>query len=136
MQAVAEADDQGRVVLTSHVVPRVATTFRHASHLTVASGAVLLIPSGYLFQRLMFSTEVYVPPARSLLLWGGTLGGLAMWAFVNLLIWPSLKLLLGQTPAEADAKAVARERIATFARLNLALSVPVIFVMVAAAHLY
>jgi uncharacterized membrane protein len=59
-----------------------------------------------------------------------------MWALVNMLIWPSLKVVLGETPADADAKATARARVATFARVNLILSVPVIFAMVAAAHLY
>ena len=136
MQAMAEADEQGRALLMKRVVARVATTFRHASHLAVASGVLLLVTSGYMLSGLLYSSEVYVPPLRSVLLWSGALGGLAMWVFVNVLIWPSLQILLGQTSAEADVKAAARQRIATFARLNLVLSVPVVFAMVAAAHLY
>jgi uncharacterized membrane protein len=135
MQAVAEADEQGRAVLMKRVVPRVATTFRYASHLTIASGVLLLISGAYMLDWLVYAAEVHIPPLRSALLWSGVLGGLAMWAFVNMLIWPSLEILLGET-ANADAKGAARARIATFARLNLALSVPVTFVMVAAAHLY
>jgi uncharacterized membrane protein len=135
MQAIAEADENGRAVLMQRVVPRVAMTFRHASHLTVASGVLLLVTTGYLFNWLLFPAEVFVPPMRNLLLWSGALGGLAMWVFVNVLIWPSLKVVLGATPAEAGVKAQARERIATFARLNLVLTVPVTLVMVAAAHL-
>jgi uncharacterized membrane protein len=135
MQVVAEADEQGRALLMRRVVPRVAATFRHASHLTVASGVLLLITSGYMLDWLVYAAEVHVPPLRGALLWSGALGGLAMWAFVNMLIWPSLQILLGEA-ADADAKEAARARVATFARLNLVLSVPVTFVMVAAAHLY
>jgi uncharacterized membrane protein len=135
MRAVAEADEQGRALLMRRVVPRVAATFRHAAHLTVASGVLLLITSGYMFDWLVYAAEVHVPPLRGALLWSGVMGGLAMWVFVNMLIGPSLQILLGET-ADADAKGAARARIATFARLNLVLSVPVTFVMVAAAHLY
>jgi uncharacterized membrane protein len=136
LRAVTEADDAGRATLMQRVVPRVATTFRHASHLTLLSGALLLVTGGYTLERLLYAAEVHIPPMRAVLLWGGVAGGLAMWLFVNMLIWPSLKVVLGETPADADAKAAARTRVATFARVNLILSVPVIFAMVAAAHLY
>jgi len=135
LNALAEADEQGRAVLMKSIVPRVAKTFRHASHLTVASGVLLLITSGYMLGSLVYATEVHMPPPRNVLLWSGVLGGGAMWAIVNLMIWPSLAVILGQT-ADAGAKAAARARIAMLARINLALSVPVTFVMVAAAHLY
>jgi hypothetical protein len=38
--------------------------------------------------------------------------------------------------ADGEAKAAARQRVRSFARINLLLSIPVIFVMVAATHLY
>ncbi len=136
LRAVAEADDAGRAMLLQRVVPRVATTFRHASHLTLLSGALLLVTGGYMLEGLLYSAEVHIPPMRAVLLWSGVAGGIAMWLFVEMLIWPSLKVVLGETPADADAKATARARVATFARVNLILSVPVIFAMVAAAHLY
>jgi uncharacterized membrane protein len=58
-----------------------------------------------------------------------------MWAFVNFVIWPSLKIVLGQTAGDADAKALARQTVKRYARLNLVLAVPVTFAMVSAAHL-
>ena len=70
-------------------------------------------------------------PAR-----GVTLAGAAMWVFVNLRIWPNLRIVLGQVPADPAAIAVARETVRFYARLNLVLALPVTFVMVAAAHLY
>ena len=59
----------------------------------------------------------------------------AMWAIVHFAIWPSLKIVLGETAADADARDGARKALARFARINLVLSLPVTFAMVAAAHL-
>lgn len=132
--ALAEADDAGKAAILKRIAPRVAVAFRHASHVTILSGVLLLVTTGYLLDRWIFSSAVFIPPLRNIMLWGGTIGGLAMWAFVHFVIWPALQVVLSD--AAADAKAVARGRIATYARLNLVLSLPVTFVMVAAAHLY
>jgi len=136
LSAVQSADEAGRRTLMTLVVPRVAHSFRHASHLTLVSGVLLLFTSGYLLGSFVFPTEVYIPPSRTLLLWAGVLGGLAMWAFVHAIIWPNLRIVLGQVPGDAAAKDAARQQVRIFARLNLILSVPVTFLMVAAAHLY
>ncbi len=136
LSALQSADDAGRRSLMTLVVPRVAHSFRHASHLTLLSGVLLLFSSGYLLGSFVFPTEVYIPPSRTLLLWLGILGGLAMWAFVHFIIWPNLQIVLGQVPGDAAVKDQARQQIKIFARFNLILSIPVTFLMVAAAHLY
>jgi len=136
LAALQQVDDPGRRALMSAVVPRVAHSFRHASHLTLLSGVLLLLTTGYLLDWLVFSTPVYIPTARALLLWSGVLGGLAMWAFVHFVIWPNLRIVLGEAPGNAQAKERARQQVRTYARLNLVLAVPVTFVMVAAPHLY
>lgn len=136
LAALQQVDEPGRRALMTAVVPRVAQAFRHASHLTLVSGVLLLVTTGYLFGSFVFSTPVYVPAGRALLLWAGVLGGVVMWAFVHFIIWPNLRIVLGQPPAEPGAVERARSEIKTYARLNLALSVPVTFAMVAAPHLY
>ena len=118
------------------VVPRVAATFRMASHITLMTGGLLLVTTGYLFDRWVFQSAVYVPPMKALLLWGGVVAAMAMWVIAQLVIWPALRILIGEVPGDAPAKAAARARVRTFARLNLVLAIPVTFVMVAAAHLY
>lgn len=132
--ALDEADDAGRGLIHKLIVPRVAHAFRHAAHLTLVSGVLLLISTGYLFDRWVFSSAVYIAPMRSVLLWSGVIAGALMWGFVQFVIWPNLQIVLGS--AEAEAKAAARQRVRRFARLNLILSIPVTFVMVAATHLY
>jgi len=130
------ADEPSRSFLHKAVVPRVAWWFRHASTTVVASGALLLILAGYLLPSLVYGTAVYVPPARALLLWGGVLGGLVMWMFVHMYVWPSMQVVIGIRPGDDAAKTRARARVVLFARLNLVLSLPVVLAMVAAAHLY
>ena len=133
--AIAEADAPGRAAIMKHIVPRVALTFRQASHVVVASGVLLLVTSGYLLNGLMFGSPVFVPPARNLLLWAGVLASLAMYMFVHMMIWPGLRKVLALETATADEVAAARGKVAVYARWNLVLSVPVTVAMVAAAHL-
>jgi uncharacterized membrane protein len=130
------ADDPTRNFLHEAMVPRVAWWFRHASTVAVASGALLLLLSGYLLPSIVYGSGVYVPPERAVLLWAGVIGALAMWMFVHMYIWPNMQVVLGMRPGDADAKVQARARVVMYARLNLVLSVPVTLAMVAAAHLY
>lgn len=134
--AVAETDQPGRAAIMKHIVPRVAATFRHASHLTVATGVVLLVTSGYLAGQIVYASPVLLAAPRNVLMIAGTLGALAMYMFVHMMIWPGLRIVLGIEPADADKIAAARTRVAIYARWNLVLSVPVLAAMVAAAHLY
>lgn len=136
LAALQQADDAGRRTLLTAVVPRVAHAFRHGSHLTLLTGLLLLVTTGYLFNWLVFSAPVYVSPPRAALLWSGVIGGVAMWAFVHFIIWPNLKVVLDEAAGDAGAKEEARRQVRTFARLNLVLALPVTFTMVAAAHLY
>ncbi|MET0193242.1 MAG: hypothetical protein ABW200_07695 [Hyphomicrobiaceae bacterium] len=134
--ALQGADDQVRGFFAKSVIPQVAVWYRHASTLAVASGAILLVTSGYLMPGLAYATEVGTPPARAVLLWAGVLGGLAMWMFVHMYIWPNVQVMIGLRVGDAEAKARARDKVVLFARLNLILAVPVTLAMVAAAHLY
>ncbi len=130
------ADEPSRGFLHKAVVPSVAWWFRHASTVAVVSGVLLLLQAGYLLPSLVYGAGVYVSSARALLLWGGVVGALAMWMFVHMYIWPNIQVVLGIRPGDDAAKAAARARVILFARLNLVLSLPVVFAMVAAAHLY
>lgn len=131
--ALAAADDAGRRTLLQHVVPKVAAMFSHASHLVLLTGLSLLVSAGYLSRA---SAGQGLPPIRHAMLWLAVLGGLAMWAIVHLRIRPALRIVLGgEGIAPADRQA-ARERVHLWARANLALSVPVTVLMVAAPHLY
>ncbi len=132
--AVAEADQPARGAIMKHIVPRVALTFRQASHLTVVTGALLLFTSGYLGGSLVYSSAVFIPTSRNILMWAGVLAAMAMYMFVHMMIWPGLRLVLGIETRTPEQIAAARAKVATYARWNLVLSVPVTLAMVAAAH--
>lgn len=134
--AVVSADDAGRGTLFRFVVPHVATIFRHTSHLVILSGVLLLLPTGYVLAPWVFGAPVHMSSAKLLLLWGAVIGALAMWAFVHMIIWPNLQIVLGERPGNAPAKAAARAKVALYARANLLLAIPVTVLMVAAAHLF
>jgi len=130
------ADEMQRERLGRLLVPSVAAWVRHASTATVLAGVLLLVSAGYLFPALVYGSSVYIPLPRAALLWPAVVGALAMWMFVHMYIWPSMQIALGLRPGDAAAKARAEARITGFARLNLILAVPVLFAMLAAAHLY
>ncbi len=134
--AVVGADDAGRATLFRLVVPKVATLFRHASHLVLLSGALLLLPTGYLLASWVYGAPIHMPMTKALLLWGAAAGAVAMWVFVHVIIWPNLQIVLGAQPGSAEEKAAARAKVALYARANLLLAVPVTVLMVAAAHLF
>lgn len=136
LAAVAEADDAGRATLMKLIVPRVALTFRRAAHVTVLTGFGLLLTTGYLFDRWVFLSAVYIPPWKGVLLWSGVVAAIAMWAIVHMILWPAIRSLISENVTAPAEKAAARARVRTWARINLVLAIPVTFVMVAAAHLY
>jgi uncharacterized membrane protein len=59
-----------------------------------------------------------------------------MYGFVHMVIWPGLRIVLGQEPADEATVSAARARVAAYARWNLILALPVTVAMIAAAHLY
>lgn len=134
--AMRDADDGAKAFMFKNVIPNTFWWVRHASTVTVASGILMLIAAGYLLPSILYGSGVYVAPARATLLWLGVLGALAMWMFVNMYIWPGLRIVLGITPGDAAAKTAAHAKVKTYARLNLILALPVTVAMVAAAHLY
>lgn len=133
-KALTSADEAMRPFLLRQIAVPCAHLFRWASHVVVASGALLLVTSGYLLDRLVFGSAVYVPTPRALSLWIGAAGGLAMWIIAHRVLWPNLELLLDPQSADA-AKVRARAVLLTGARTNLVLAMPVTLAMIAAAHL-
>ena len=133
--AFAGASEGQRAFMAQAVIPQVANWMRHASTTVVASGVLLLFTAGYLLGALTYGAAVYVSPMREGLLWLAVLAALAMWTMLHMYIWPAMQVALGLRAGDAEAKQRAAARVRLLARLNLILAVPVLFAMVAAAHL-
>src|SRR5262245_45097824 len=121
--AMTEADEAQHGFIAKAIVTRVALWFRHASTLTVAAGMLLLLAGGYVLPNVIYGSGVFVPPARSVLLWLGALGGIVMWTFVHMYIWPAMQVVLGLRAASPEIRTQSLAKVRTFARLNLVLAV-------------
>ncbi len=121
LKALKACADAERPVIVRHIAGPVAQLFTGAAHATLLTGVVMLIPIGAaVHQRILLMLAV--------------LGGIAMWAIVQFILRPNVARITGKAAASDAEKAIARQAILTWARVNLVLAIPVSVVMLVAAH--
>jgi uncharacterized membrane protein len=106
--------------LSRHVLPRALFYFRWAAVVTWLAGAALLgsrFSDAFLLRNGMAGIGIGA--------WLGTI----MLANVWLVIWPNQKRVLGLVEADSAQKATARRTAFLVSRLNLVLSIPMLFFM-------
>lgn len=131
--AVEGADEGTRPLLVKSIVPKAAYWFRQAASLTVVTGLLLLLAQGRLVETLTLNTRYGLSFKDPVLLLGlGSWIGIIMLALVHAVIWPSLRIVIGEV---AGDKTTARARARTYARVNLVLSFPVLLLMLASRGL-
>ena len=116
--------------VAKYIAPVALFWFRYAALVTVIIGLVLAeqLERGYLADALMLRqprTTIGV----------GIWLGLIMAANVWFIIWPNQKRALGIVEVEADAKARAATTAMMASRTNLILSLPMLYCMIAGAHI-
>lgn len=116
--------------VTKYIAPVALFWFRYAALVTVLVGLILaeLLQPGYLRDALMLQ-----PNKRTIGV--GIWLGLIMAANVWFIIWPNQKKALGMVEVEADAKARAASTAMMASRTNLILSLPMLYCMIAGAHI-
>jgi uncharacterized membrane protein len=124
----AAAADGTAAGISKHVAPRALLYFRWAAVVTVLAGAMLL--GANLPDALLFRQKAYVPIGV------GAWLGLIMLFNVWVLIWPNQKKILGLAPATDEEKAKARRVAFLASRTNTALSMPMLFFMVASGGVF
>ncbi len=130
-------DDAGRAVLAKWIAPGVAMWFRQTSHIAVAAGLLLAWMNGYLLEALTLGAIEGFAVPKHVMIGLGMWIGIAMWVLVHHFIWPNMRIMLGLVPDKSkEERFAARVRMRNFARMNLVLSLPVTFAMVAARSLY
>ena len=123
--ATKDIDGPGPAAIMKYIVPRALLWFRWASIITWLAGAALLGPA--------FTAAFTLQPGFvdiGIGSWLGTLLLFNVWA----IIWPNQKKLLGMTPADKQQKLRAKKAVTLTARINLVLSLPLIYFMSAQAH--
>ena len=115
--------------VSKYIAPKALFYFRWGAAFTVLTGATLAWVKNYIIEALTMRD-------------GFELIGIGMWlalimAFnVWAIIWPNQKKILGIVPASDDEKAKARRVAFLASRTNTALSIPMLFFMVASGGLF
>jgi len=121
----AQADSTAAGI-TKHVAPRALFYFRWAALATWLAGAALLganFGAAFTFQPGFQKIGIGA--------WLGTIMLLNVWG----LIWPNQKKILGLVQATDEQKNKARRVAFLASRTNTALSIPMLFFMVAQTHI-
>jgi uncharacterized membrane protein len=123
--ATADKDGPGPAAITKYIAPRALFWFRWASVATWLAGAALLGPH---FVKAFTLQSGFVNIGLGA--WLGTIMLFNVWHF----IWPNQKKLLGLKPA-GDEQKIRAKKVALFAsRLNVVLSIPLLYFMAAQSH--
>mgnify|MGYP001446365709 FL=1 len=127
--AMKDAQADGTVAgIAKHVAPRALLFFRWAAVVTWLAGMALLgAKAGDAF---LFRDRAYIPIGVGA--WLGTIMFFNVWT----IIWPNQKKILGLVPASEDEKARARRVAFLASRLNVVLSMPMLFFMTASGGIF
>ncbi len=124
--AVKAATTDGTAAgITKHVAPRALLFFRWSAVVTWLAGAALL---GNQFVNAFTLSKGMA--ALGMGAWLGTIMLINVWA----LIWPNQQKILGIKAATDEEKAKARRVAFLTSRVNVVLSMPLLFFMAAGAH--
>jgi uncharacterized membrane protein len=131
VQAAAMKDAQAdgtAAGIAKHVAPRALLYFRWAAVVTWLAGMALL--GGKADDAFLFKEPAYIPIGVGA--WLGSIMAFNVFA----IIWPNQKKILGLAPASEEEKASARRVAFLASRLNVVLSMPMLFFMTASGGLF
>jgi uncharacterized membrane protein len=131
VQAAAMKDAQAdgtAAGIAKHVAPRALLFFRWAAVVTWLAGMALLGDKAD--EAFLFKERAYIPIGVGA--WLGTIMFVNVWA----IIWPNQKKILGLAPASEHEKTRARRVAFVASRLNVVLSMPMLFFMTASGGMF
>jgi len=129
-----------RPALGRYITPAALWWFRWAAMATIVTGLILAWLNGYLVAALTFDATHQFQHHGHIAIGIGMWLGIIMWFNVWFIIWPNQQkaLNIGGKYADlaADAKTKAGRVAGLTSRVNTILSIPMLFSMVSASHLY
>jgi uncharacterized membrane protein len=126
-------DDQ-KPAVTKVIAPTALFWFRWAALSTVIFGLILAYMNGYLIEALSLGSIGGGAKATAIGL--GMWLGLIMAYNVWMIIWPNQQKILGLVEATPDEKKVAAKAAGMASRFNTMASIPMLYFMAAASHIY
>jgi uncharacterized membrane protein len=109
-----------------HLVPNALWWFRWAALATWVFGALLLGHARFVDAFALQGTEAIIGMGS----WLGTIMLINVWA----IIWRNQKIVLGMVPAKPEEKTAAARKAFLASRVNVMLSIPMLFFMAASTH--
>ena len=131
---MSQIPDEQKPAISKVIAPAALFYFRWAALLTILSGSILALLNGYLYDAMTLSISSGIPKH--------TVIGIGMWLGVIMafnvwfIIWPNQKRALGMVECNFDLKIKSANQVILFSRVNTLLSIPMLFLMVAAQNLY
>lgn len=122
--ALAALPDELKPAVVRHLAPRALQWFRWAAVATVASGLLLAAMLGYLLPALALQRPFV---AIGVGMWLALVMAFNAW----FILWPLQKRVLGLVPAAPERRAAAARASLVVSRVNLMLSLPMLYAMVA-----
>ena len=110
-----------------HLVPNALWWFRYGALLTWVFGMLLLMTHGITGKAFMLQGESAVIGMGA---WLGTIMFFNVW----MIIWPNQKKVLGMVEVPAEEKPKAARVALLASRVNVVLSIPMLFFMASADH--
>ena len=126
--------DEQKPAIGKVIAPAALFYFRWAALLTIVSGIILALLSGYAHEAMTLG--IGSGGGKSTAIGIGMWLGLYMAFNVWFIIWPNQKRALGIVECEPDVKAKSARTAMLFSRTNTLLSLPMLLSMVAAQNLY
>lgn len=131
---MASIPDDQKPAIGGVIMPALLFWFRWAAMATLATGLILAMLNGYLVDALLLGQRTGA--LGHTMIGIGMWLGIVLWVNVWFVIWPGQKKVLGLVPADDAEKAAAARTAFLTSRVNTALSVPMLFAMVAAQNLF
>jgi|TARA_B110000003_G_scaffold258358_1_gene277495 uncharacterized membrane protein len=126
--------DEQKPAIGKVIAPAALFYFRWAALLTIVTGIILALLSGYAHEAMTLG--IGSGGGKSTAIGIGMWLGLYMAFNVWFIIWPNQKRALGIVECEPDVKAKSARTAMLFSRTNTLLSLPMLLSMVAAQNLY
>ena len=118
-----------RAAISKYIAPQALFWFRYGALATVVTGLLLAWMSGYIVRALTLQPGQI---AIGIGMWLALIMAVNVW-FV---IWPNQQKALGLVQATPEEKAAAGRIAMLVSRTNTMLSIPMLFCMVAATHIF
>ena len=124
MPSMPKIPDEQKPAIGKVIAPAALFWFRWAALATMVTGLLLATMNGYIGRALSLQAGVH---AIGIGMWLGLVMAFNVWA----IIWPNQKKALGMVTVSAEEKAAAARKAMLVSRLNTALSIPMLYCMVA-----